>query len=491
MTKKNIMPVVVLTAICIVVAALLGVVNMITKPVIDEAEAQKVYDSFRNVLDGVYSDADVPEGAPNSVNAMYKVADSDGNLIGHVATVTVKGYAGNISVTVGVDAEGKVTKAEVTASAETHGKAGMKTYTDNFAGLDAAGVAGVDTFSGATISSTAIRGAILDAVNAITGSSADAPDSGEGDDGGSDDTSTPETLPKSDNEIQQLVRELTGVSDIEQVTLWSKPDTLKRLYSVGGGYAAYIVVPGAYVPVATEAVVHINSDGDIAGINLLSWVVGHGTEPGDFANGFIGKDTWHIDEVELVSGSTGTSGDFRSAVQETMTTVSALLERSNKKLIQLIDELVPGDEVIEPMEKPEGAPASLKALYKIGGMQGSVAYIINPGQYVAVATEALVYFNNSGEVEDIMLLTWSVGHGVEPGDFTLGFIGKKGEELNEVELVTSATITAQDLRTSIYEASAFVPVSYTPMIVGVAVIVLALGAAVAVCVIKRKRRAVK
>ena len=148
MTKKNLMPVVVLTAICIVVAALLGVVNMLTAPVIAEMEAQKVYDSFRNVLDGVYSDVEVPKDAPNTVTAMYKVVDKDGKLLGHVATVTVKGYADNISVTVGVDAEGKVTKAEVTASAETHGKAGMKNYTDNFKGLDAAGVAGVDTFSG-------------------------------------------------------------------------------------------------------------------------------------------------------------------------------------------------------------------------------------------------------------------------------------------------------------------------------------------------------
>ena len=53
MTKKNIMPIVVLTAICVVVAALLGVVNMLTAPIIAEAESQKVYDSFRNVLDGV------------------------------------------------------------------------------------------------------------------------------------------------------------------------------------------------------------------------------------------------------------------------------------------------------------------------------------------------------------------------------------------------------------------------------------------------------
>ena len=32
MTKKNLMPVIVLTAICIIVAALLGAINAITEP---------------------------------------------------------------------------------------------------------------------------------------------------------------------------------------------------------------------------------------------------------------------------------------------------------------------------------------------------------------------------------------------------------------------------------------------------------------------------
>lgn len=488
MTKKNLMPIVVLTAICVVVAALLGVVNMLTAPIIAEAESQKVYDSFRNVLDGVYEDATVPETAPNSVTAMYKVTDKDGKLLGRVATVTVKGYADNISVTVGVDADGKVTKAEVTASAETHGKAGMKTYTDNFKGLDAAGVAGVDTFTGATASSKAIRGAILDAVNAVTGGTTASPPPNEDD---SDEEDTAETLPKTDEEIKSLVREISGISDISEVSLWSKPDSLKRLYSVGDGYCAYIVVPGEYVPVATEAVVYINSDGDIDDINLLSWVVGHGVEPGDFADGFVGKDTWHVDDVDLVSGATGTSNDFRSAIKEVMTTVATLLKRSDKKLLELADELVIGKNSFTLMDIPEGAPTSLKRLYRVDGTEGSIAYIVNPGEYVEVATEALVHFDNFGKVKNIMLLTWSVGHGVEPGDFTNKFIGKKGEQLNEVELVTSATYTSQDLRTSIYEASKYVPTSYVYLIIGAAVIAVALVGAVALTVIKRRRVAVK
>ena len=121
MKKENIMPVVVLTVICIVVAALLAVINTITAPILEKAESQKVYDSFREVLDGEFEDASIPDGAPKTVTAIYKVKDGD-SLIGHVVTLVTKGYAGDISLTVGVDAEGKVTKAVVTNSAETHGK---------------------------------------------------------------------------------------------------------------------------------------------------------------------------------------------------------------------------------------------------------------------------------------------------------------------------------------------------------------------------------
>ena len=53
--KENLMPVIVLGAICLVVAALMGAVNMITGPIIQKAEEQKVYDSLRVVLDGVFS----------------------------------------------------------------------------------------------------------------------------------------------------------------------------------------------------------------------------------------------------------------------------------------------------------------------------------------------------------------------------------------------------------------------------------------------------
>jgi len=490
MTKKNIMPVAVLTAICVAVAALLGLVNVFTDPVIKEMEAQKVYDSFRVVLDGTFEEVEIPEGAASTVTAVYKVTEGDA-LKGHVVTLTTKGYAGDISLTVGVGADGKITKAVITNQSETHGKSGMSTYTDAYAGLGATEAAGVDTFTGATVSSTAIKGAIVDAVNAITGSSVEAPEG----DGGSAEQKPAITSPKSDSEVIAIAGELIpGATGFTEDTETQKPYNLIKLYKVEGegGYAAYIVVPGAYVPVATEAVLYINNDGDIEGIRLLTWTVGHGVGAGDFANRFIGKDVWHIGEVELVSGATGTSADFQAAVAEALNAITAKLDMTDKKLYELADEMIPGARGFEKIELPTDAPETLKALLREKGDKGYVAYVLTTGWGGIVATEALVYFDRWGEIKDVNLLTWTVGHGYEPGSFPQSFIGRTEKDIDEVELITGATGTSGDLKTAIAAVYPYLPESFpTPVVCGAVILVLAIAAFVVCTVISRKRRAIK
>ena len=462
MTKKNIMPVAVLTAICVVVAALLGVVNMLTAPIIEAAEAQKVYDSFRNVLDGVYEDADVPENAPNSVTAMYKVTDNDGKLLGHVATVTVKGYADNISVTVGVDADGKVTKAEVTASAETHGKAGMKNYTDNFAGLDAAGVAEVDTFSGATISSTAIRGAILDAVNAITGVE-------------SDDSGNEETLPKTDDEIISLAKELIG-KDVELANVTPEGTTLvKRMYkaSENSGYVAYIVaISPNYGTVETETLIHISNTGKIVNINKLLWktsdaIYGYVPPTEDVVNEFYGRlpgnNSGSIGEVELVTNATSTSTRLVDGIKEALSVADTLIKKDmpteETRVKELAKELVGKD--VELVDVTPDNSTLVKKMYKAGG-DGYVAYVVViSSNYGTVETETLIHIGNDGKIVKINKMVWKTSdaiYGYVPptedvvNEFYGRLPGNNSGSIGEVDLVTNATNTSTNLMNGIKEA---------------------------------------
>lgn len=493
MTKKNLMPAIVLSVICIVVAGLLAVVNLFTAPIIAEMEAQKVFDSLRVVLDGTFEEIEKPEGTSENVNAIYKVKNDSGELIGHVVTVTVKGYAGNISLTVGVGADGAVTKAVVTNEAETHGKSGMDNYTDGFAGANKDTVGGVDTFSGATKSSTAIKNGIIIAINTVTGSEIEAPDSGSAGGTEGEGESTPAPLPKTDAEILALAGELIPENGgFEDVTPEKRSSSLGRLYKEksGKGYVAYVWTPGAYVPVANEALVHINLDGDIVAVNHISWIVGHGVPSDGFAESFVGKDNWTVDGVELITGATGTSSDLKVAIADATLTVTKMMERSEKKLLEYVDKLVPNSRGFDKIDLPEGAPETLKALYRERGESGYVAYIVTTGWGGAIVTESLVWFDTLGTIKDVNLLIWNVGHGVEPGDFAEQFIGKNKATAEGVELVTSATGTSGDLKAAIIATFDAVPTHF-PVARAVGIAVIAVAALMSITmyfIISRRRR---
>ena len=442
--KQNVMPVAILGAICLVVAALMGAVNLITAPIIKKAEEQKVYDSLRVVLDGDFEQIDLPENSPATATGLYKVTEG-GSLVGHVVTLAAKGYAGTISLTVGIDKDGKVTKAVVTNQSETHGKAGMANYTDGFAGTDAETAPEVSTFTGATISSTAIKNAIIDALNTVSGDAADPEEEEE------------ETLPSSDAELRALANTMAGKTlTLTEIALSDAPEALKRAYDAGAdGYFAYVVVPGQYVPVATEALIYLNADCKIVKAELLQWVVGHEVGAGNFADGFVGKDETNVDSTDLVTGATGTSVDFRnaaSAVVKFFTNEYGL--PSNDTELRALANTMAGKTLSLTELATDGADASLKRLYSSD--DGFFAYIVVPGAYVAVATEALVQLDLKGKIVKVELLQWVVGHGVEPGDFANGFAGKDETNVDSTELVTGATGTAVDFRNAVSAAVKYV-----------------------------------
>jgi hypothetical protein len=247
------------------------------------------------------------------------------------------------------------------------------------------------------------------------------------------------------------------------------------------------VVPGAYVPVATEAVVYLNENCEIVNVNLLSWIVGHGVEPGDFANGFIGKDKNSIGDVDLVTEATGTSSDFRTALEAAVITVADGDSAKETLLVKKMGSLVPSASGFEKLEIPENAASTLKAFYKVLGFDGYVAYVITSTKYVDIETEALVYINAKGAIGNIDLMTWTVGHGIEPGDFAKSLIGKSANELKDVELVTAATVTAGNLRDAVVDAINVIPMDYTPAIIGAVVMALIVIATAAVIIIKRRK----
>ena len=104
MTKKNIIPVVVLSAICLAAALLLSLINMLTSERIKENEAGKISESLSEVL---------PEGKnfepfelDDKYPAVIKLAyQADG---GFVFQAEVKGYKDGLKILCGISSDGKI-----------------------------------------------------------------------------------------------------------------------------------------------------------------------------------------------------------------------------------------------------------------------------------------------------------------------------------------------------------------------------------------------
>lgn len=116
--KSKLMPSIVLSAICLVVALLLSVVNMVTAPIIAEIQANKANAALLEVLPNGknFTEVDVTlYDLPAEVNKAYK---ADG---GYVFQLTEVGYKAGLTIVVGVGTDGKIAGVKHIASNETYG----------------------------------------------------------------------------------------------------------------------------------------------------------------------------------------------------------------------------------------------------------------------------------------------------------------------------------------------------------------------------------
>ena len=160
----------VLLTIAVVVAALLAVVNSITQPIIDRANAEKTQKAIELVLDGGYEE-EITDFTDETglVSKVYKGAN------GYAVEVTPIGFDNTITMMVGVDLEGNVLGISIISHTESAGLgavAAAKTtagvaFREQFVGLSGSvsvskDGGAVDAITNATITSRAI----CDGVNA-------------------------------------------------------------------------------------------------------------------------------------------------------------------------------------------------------------------------------------------------------------------------------------------------------------------------------------
>jgi len=159
-------PFLVLVGICVVVTLLLAFTNSITAPVIAKNKAEAEEKTRQSVLAGATAFSQVSCDTESlGVQSVYK---DDGGA-GYVITAVEKGYKGDVTVTVGVDGSGKIVGLNADVSTETTGvgsRAGGSAYIQKFIGLSGSADS-VDTISGATYSSTAVKKGVAAALKAF------------------------------------------------------------------------------------------------------------------------------------------------------------------------------------------------------------------------------------------------------------------------------------------------------------------------------------
>jgi len=160
--KNHLKSVSTLTIICAVVSILMAATNYVTAPIIEQRKNEAANAALKQVLpDGEgfekleISDYELPE----TVTKAY--SEKNG---GYVFELTTKGYSNDLIIMCGINADGEVVGATYLSGGETH--AIKETYGERFKGKTFADVDSVDTKSGSTLTTSAYKAAIKDALGA-------------------------------------------------------------------------------------------------------------------------------------------------------------------------------------------------------------------------------------------------------------------------------------------------------------------------------------
>ncbi|MBQ9032430.1 MAG: FMN-binding protein [Parasporobacterium sp.] len=172
-SAKNdfVMPIAVLTIICLVITALLALTNSATEPVITKAAAERAEAARTEIIPEAEGfELMEVDGLPSTVKEAYSTT----NDCGYIFMLETMGYGGEMDLILGMDNDGEIIAVKTLAHSETKGmgsKTAEEPFRSQFTGKDES-LEGVSAISGATISSKAYLGAVADAFaafNLVTG----------------------------------------------------------------------------------------------------------------------------------------------------------------------------------------------------------------------------------------------------------------------------------------------------------------------------------
>lgn len=294
---KNIKSVGVLVAICAVVALLLALVNQITAPIIEENERIKAAKALQEVLPGskTFEQVDLSEYEGKLPASVIEVHKADGDK-GYVIKLAVKGYKPDLTIMCGVTPDGIVKGAKCVSSGETNGA--EKDYGKNFVGKDAAGVNAVDTISGSTMTTSAYKQAIKDALNTVSALKGEVVDL------------------RTDEEkaVDQLKEDLGATEEVD-LSEHTLPDSVTKVMKGDKGYVVYLTVKGWEE--GMEIVCGVSTDNKIVGAVCLKSNETK-VEEKTYGENFVGKDLAGVEAVDTIAGVTETTKAYKQAVKDAL-----------------------------------------------------------------------------------------------------------------------------------------------------------------------------
>ncbi len=464
---ENLKPLIVLTAICLVVAALLAGINMVAAPIIEKAANDKAYAALKVVLpDGSnFEEISLTEDYPSVITKAYK---ADG---GYVFEANVTGNHSGLVIMCGLDADGKIVGVKTIAQEETPSfwskvSALVDGTSTTYAGKSSADIE-AQIVTGATNSSNGIYKAVTAALDAYTVAN------------GGEIEKEPE-LPTPEDEIIIRAEVLLDAEIGTLINVTPEGTTnVKRVYKDASGknYAVYTVVISQYGTPETEAVVHITNTGIIKGVKKVTWKVSDpapdwGYNPpseervDQLFKDFKDKTAETIDGVDLNTGATNTATNLLNAMKEALSVVKGLV---------MLDMPTPEENIISAAEELLGAEAgslinvtpeettNIKRIYKDKTGKNYAVYTVVISQYGTPETEAVVHITNTGIIKGVKKITWKVSDAKPewgynpPSDDRVNqlfndFVDKNSEIIDEVDLETGATNTATNLLNAFKES---------------------------------------
>lgn len=372
---KNIKSVGVLVAICTVVALLLALTNQITAPIIEKNEQIKAAKALREVMPKgeLFEQIDLDKYKGKMPASVIEVHEETKG-IGYVIKLNVKGFKPDMMIMCGVTTDGKITGATCVSSNETNGA--EKAYGKKFVGKDATGVNAVETVSGSTMTTTAYKQAMKDALTAVLvlgGAEVDL---------------------RTDEEkaVDKMIEELgaTKAADLSQYQL---PATVTKALQGDKGAVIYLTID-AYEP-DMEIVCGVTPDGKVVKAICLKSNETKAAEK-TYGENFTGKDLAGVDAVDTIGGITMTTAAYKKAVKDAINTTLILggADIDARDPAQIL-----ADNLAATLPAGEGKFTKLFFTEKVEGVDAIYA-ADNGAGYVAVIGEEFVATDAEGNSDN-------------------------------------------------------------------------------------------